>query len=210
MALYGNQTTPNYTGYNAMANGALSWDAQVDTTQLNEERHYINLVPGYYDATIDYLEKGMHGNTGKIGECPMVTIHAHIDAPEGRVEISDRLYLHNSTALGISLFLQSCGVDLNGKTYGQAFDECNGKVARVEIQDRPYTNRNGEAKTLHNDVKRWTRRPQPQAQAYPSQTQTPAQPVNQMAQPVQQAPQYEQFQPKQGDVLSMGPDDFPF
>lgn len=210
MALYGNQTaTQNFTGYNAMANGALSWDAPVDASQLNEEKLYINLQPGYYDAQIDYLEKGMHGNTGKIGECPMVTIHAHIDSQEGRVEISDRLYLHNSTALGISLFLQSCGVDLNGKTYGQAFDECNGRVARVEIQDRPYTNRNGEAKTLHNDVKRWVRR-QPQ-QAYPSQTQAQAQPINQPIQPVQpQAPTYPQQPATVNDVLALGADDLPF
>lgn len=209
--LYGN----NYGAANGaatQATGALSWDTGVEVLPALPERHYINLVPGYYDATIDFCEKGMHGNTGKIGECPQVTIHAHIDAPEGRVEITDTLYLHESTKLGLSLFFTSCGIDLNGKSYGQAFDECNGKVARVEIQERPYTNRNGEQKVLHNDVKRWVRHPQApttaQATSYPQQQ--PVAPVQpQTAQPTNAEPFLVQ-QPNGVQETAVQYDDLPF
>ena len=216
--LYGN-TTNNYgAAYGAATQGvgALSWDTGVDVLPPLPERHYINLVPGYYDATIDFCEKGMHGNTGKIGACPQVTIHAHIDTQEGPVEISDVLYLHESTKLGLSLFFTSCGIDLNGKSYGQAFDECQGKVARVEIQERPYTNRNGEQKVLHNDVKRWVRHQQapttaPQPTAYPQTQQQPITPVQpQTAQPVNSQPFLNYTSNGVQEVAEVNPDDLPF
>ena len=219
--LYNQQPTqqgaPIY-GVPTQAAGALSWDTGIEalpeTTAV--ERHYINLVPGYYDATIDFCEKGMHGNTGKIGACPQVTIHAHIDTQEGPVEISDVLYLHESTKLGLSLFFTSCGIDLNGKTYGQAFDEAQGKMARVEIQERPYTNRNGEQKILHNDIKRWVRHQQApttaQATAYPQTQQQPVTPYQpQTVQPATYQPTPTSYQPQQPTgAIDIQTDDLPF
>lgn len=144
----------------ATATTDFGWDTPVAIDETYDQpftSDYIYLTPGYYDATIDFIEKGMHGNTGKIGVCPQATIHAHIDSEQGRVEIKDTLYMHPSCKAGLQFFFLSCGIDMKGKNYGQCFAESEGKVARVEIQNRQYTAQDGTQKTFHNDIKRWVK-----------------------------------------------------
>lgn len=224
--LYGNNNT--YANANNYAQGVQSsgfgWDTQAvinDEYNTQSGEGYINLKPGYYDAVIDYVEKGMHGNTGKIGICPQATIHAHVDTQEGKVEIKDTLFLHPSCAAGLQFFFTSCGIDMKGKSYGALFAEAEGKVARVEIQDRPYTGSDGTQKVYHNDIKRWVRPRQQTAptgsyQAYtaPQQPQVNNQPLQPQQAPQQpytapygvNAPQEEPLP----ECLSVSGDDLPF
>ena len=167
---YGANFVNNPTGYNAMNNPqptpapaqnamASGWGMVVDFSDTDtEERQYVNLAPGYYDVVIDSVEKGMHGNTGRIGECPMATIMAHVDTPEGRAIVKNTLYIHPSCKLGLKFFFDSVGINPNGLTYAQAFDGVVGMTGRVEIQNRTYTASDGSQKVLHNDVKRWVKK----------------------------------------------------
>lgn len=222
----------NNTGYNAYSNTAvnnfandvaLSWDA-VPNYEATPQYDSIKLADGVYAAQIDYVENQQYAGSTKMPACPMAVIHAHIDTPQGRVEIKNNLFLLQSFLNKIKFYLEACGINPQGKGIGQALKETEGKTARVEIYTRSYTGNDGNQHESWNNVKKWLAQSYqnsqnvvstPQNNGYTGTQQTQMTSPSYNAQPAYNQPQnasqqWAQQVDKQSAALGIDNNDLPF
>lgn len=125
-------------------------DSRYTMTFDVEDKEYVLLNPGEYEFTIDSREYGDFNGSLKLPACGKVTIHFHIDAPEGTAYLKKDFFVCKEGSGVIAAFCKSIGDLKDGqKTFQPDWDNMVGKKGRVKITQREY---NGN---MYNNVDRF-------------------------------------------------------
>ena len=111
---------------------------------------FILLPEGDYNFVVTGFERGYYNGSAKIPACPQATVTLQITAPEGVVEVQDRLFLCQKFEWKLSAFFRAIGQKQHGQRLQMNWNAVTGALGRCHINDRKFMGRDGSEKHSNN------------------------------------------------------------
>jgi hypothetical protein len=128
----------------------IGWEDSIE----REGGDFILLPAGDYNFTVISFERARHAGSDKLPPCNKAIIHCEIDAPEGKVEIKNNLFLHTKTEGLLSAFFSSIGQKKKGEKLQMNWAAVVGSTGRCKVGTYNWTSDKGDT-MQSNDIKKF-------------------------------------------------------
>lgn len=165
----------------------LGWDSKID----NPDEGDFTLFPdGIYPFSVTKFERGRHEASDNLPECPMAKVYLEFDGgPQlGTTTVMHRLFLHTKTQGMLAQFFKGIGLRKHGEPLVLDWNAIHGRKGYAKLGTRKYNNEDYQKIKKFIPPEDWPTTTPAQVVQQPAQPAPLAQPV-QPAPPVQQPPE---------------------
>ena len=132
-------------------NTAFDWDSVIE----DDSNGYQLLTPGEYIGRVIWFDRDHFSGSAKMPACPKAVITIALELPDGKTaELVTTLLVHPKTEWKLSEFFRAIGQKKHGERLKMDWSKVIGSRICVHVQNRKYTNRDGEERTV-NDIDRY-------------------------------------------------------